>query len=106
MGKTRLAGCIALAFAASSPGTFADGIDLDCEAFSEQLLDRLDAEGLLTGSGSDRQRALAITRDLCSGTEASAQQQHEVEKQQALDNWFFEERPEKAGNKRLKNLKR
>ena len=31
---------------------------------------------------------------------------NEVEKQQALDNWFFEKHPEKPGNKRLKNLKR
>jgi len=50
--------------------------------------------------------ALAITLDLCGGAEESAEQQSEVEKQQALDNWFFEKHPEKPGNKRLKNLKR
>jgi hypothetical protein len=95
-----------MALAVISHGAFAAGIDLDCEALSRQMVDRLDAEGLLAPSQDARQRALAITLDLCRGTEASAQQQHEVEKQEALDNWFFEERPEKPGNKRLRNLKR
>ena len=102
----RTSGYIAAALAASSYCAYAEGIDLECEAFSEQLVDRLEAEGLLAQSEPDRQRALTISRDLCSGTEASAQQQHEVEKQEAMDNWFFETQPEKAGNKRLKNLKR
>ena len=53
-----------------------------------------------------RQRALAITLDLCGSAEQSAEQQSEAEKQQVLDNWFFEKSPEKPGNKRLKNLKR
>ena len=53
-----------------------------------------------------KQRALAITLDLCGSAEESAEQQSEVKKQQALDNWFFEKSPEKPGNKRLKNLKR
>ena len=82
------------------------GIDLDCETLSEQMVERLDAEGLLIQTESGRQRALAITLDLCGGAEESAEQQSEVEKQQALDNWFFEKHPEKPGNKRLKNLKR
>lgn len=98
--------CIAAALAVTSHGPLAEGIDLDCEAFSKQLVERLDAEGLLSQSEPDRQSALAITRDLCSGTEASAQQQHEAEKQEALDSWFFENQPDKPGNKRLKNLKR
>ncbi len=65
-----------------------------------------DAEGLLTQSEPGRQRALAITLDLCGSAEESAKQTSEVKKQQALDNWFFEKSPEKPGNKRLKNLKR
>jgi len=89
-----------------SHGAFAGGIDLDCETLSRQMLDRLDAEGLLVQSEPGRQRALAITLDLCRNTEASAQQQHEAGKQELLDNWFFENHPEKPGNKRLKNLKR
>lgn len=85
---------------------FAGGIDLDCDTLSRQMIDRLDAEGLLTRPEAGRERALAIALDLCRGSEASAQQQHEAGKQEALDNWFFEQRPEKAGNRRLKNLKR
>jgi hypothetical protein len=97
---------IALALAIISHGAFAGGIDLDCETLSGQMVNRLAAEGLLTQATAGRQRALAITRDLCGGAEESAQQQHEDGKQQALDNWFFEKRPEKPGNKRLRNLKR
>jgi len=95
-----------MALAVISHCSFAGGIDLDCETLSKQMVDRLDAEGLLTQAEPDRQRALAITLDLCGGAEESAQQQHETGKQEALDNWFLEKRPEKPGNKRLKNLKR
>ena len=95
-----------MVLAVISHNAFAAGIDLDCETFSKQLVDRLDAEGLLTRSEAGRQRALSITLDLCRDTEASAQQQHEAGKQEALENWFFEKHPEKPGNKRLRNLKR
>ncbi|MCG6900795.1 MAG: hypothetical protein LJE75_12460 [Gammaproteobacteria bacterium] len=106
MMRIRAPQCIAMALTIISYGAFAGGIDLDCETLSEQMVDRLDAEGLLLATESGRQRALAITLDLCGGAEESAEQQSEVEKQRALDNWFFENHPEKAGNKRLKNLKR
>jgi len=94
-----------MGLAVISHGVFAEGIDLDCETFSKQVVDRLDAEGLLVQLEADRQRARAITQDLCRGTEVSAQQQHEAGKQEALENWFLEKQPEKPGNKRLKNLK-
>jgi hypothetical protein len=106
MRKIYTRGYIAAALTVFSHNSFAEGIDLDCDEFSRQLVDSLDAEGLISQSETDRQRALAITRDLCSGTEVTAQQQHEAEKQEALDSWFFENQPDKAGNKRLKNLKR
>jgi len=106
MRNTRAPACIAMALAVIGHGASADGIELDCEILSEQMVERLDAEGLLIQTGPGRQRALAITLELCGGAEASAEEQHEAEKQQALDNWFFEKHPEKPGNKRLKNLKR
>ena len=95
-----------MALAIISHGSLAAGIDLDCETLSEQMVNRLNAEGLLIQTESGRQRALAITLDLCGGAEESAEQQSEVEKQQALHNWIFEKHPEKRGNKRLKNLNR
>ncbi|MBT8438436.1 MAG: hypothetical protein KJO91_01830 [Gammaproteobacteria bacterium] len=70
------------------------------------MIERLSAEGLLAPEAADGQRARAISMELCSGAEASAQQQHEVGKQEALDHWFWENKPDKPGNKRLKNLKR
>jgi hypothetical protein len=106
MKRIRTLGIITVALAAITRVAFAEGIDLECGEFSEQLVDRLETAGLLSQSKSDRQRALAITRDLCNGAEDSAQQQHDSDKQEAMDNWFFENRPDKAGNKRLKNLKR
>ncbi len=106
MRRIQAPGYIIAALAVASHSVFAEGIDLDCDEFSKQLVDSLSSEGLLARPESGRQRALTITRELCSGTEASAQQQHEAEKQEALDSWFFESQPEKAGNKRLKNLKR
>ena len=105
MIRMRAPGYVAIAVSVISHCAFAGGIDLDCKALSEQMVDRLDAEGLLSQSEAGRQRALAITQDLCGDAEASAQQQHETEKQEALDNWFFEKHPEKSGNKRLRNLK-
>ncbi|HYQ71691.1 MAG TPA: hypothetical protein VET88_07165 [Gammaproteobacteria bacterium] len=105
MRNARKTGSIVVMLAISSHAAFAEGIDLDCETLSKQMVDRLDAAGLLVPSGTDKQRALDITMELCRGTEASAQQQHEAGKQEALENWFFEKQPEKPGNKRLKNLK-
>jgi hypothetical protein len=84
----------------------AQDIDLDCETLAEQMIERLSAEGLLAPNAADGQRARAIGMELCSGAEASAQQQHEVGKQEALEHWFWEDKPDKPGNKRLKNLKR
>ena len=84
----------------------AQDIDLDCETLAEQMIERLSAEGLLTPAAADRQRARAIGLELCGGAQASAQQQHEIGKQEAVDNWFLEKQPEKAGNRRLRNLKK
>ena len=95
-----------LLFAVACQPAHAQDINLDCEAFAEQIIDRLSAEGLLAPDAADGQRARAIGMEMCSGAEASAQQQHEVGKQEALDNWFWKEQPEKPGNRRLKNLKR
>jgi len=105
MRKTRTPECIAMALAVISQASLAGGIDLDCEALSKQMVDRLDMEGLLIQTEPARQRAYAITRDLCGGAEKSAQQQHEADKQQALDNRLLEKQPVKPGNTRLKNLK-
>ncbi|MEZ5542104.1 MAG: hypothetical protein R3F42_08675 [Pseudomonadota bacterium] len=99
-------GVAALLLALLGHGTHAAGIDLDCETRSRQTLERLDAAGLLNRDEPDRQRALAVILEQCRGTEATARQQHETGKQEALDNWFFEQHTEKEGNRRLQRLKR
>jgi hypothetical protein len=82
-------------------------IDLQCENLARQLIERLNAEGLLTSSTGDaQQRAGAIGLELCTNAQANAEQQHEQDKQKALDNWWLEAPANKPGNKRLKNLKR
>jgi len=95
-----------LLFAVACQPAHAQDINLDCEAFAEQMIERLSAEGLLATDAVDGERALAIGMEMCSGAEVSAQQQHEVGKQEALDNWFWEDRADKPGNRRLRNLKR
>ncbi|MBT8122714.1 MAG: hypothetical protein KJO10_09290 [Gammaproteobacteria bacterium] len=70
------------------------------------MIERLSADGLLVQQADTGQRARSIGLALCGGAEASAQQQHEAGKQKALDNWFLQKQPDKAGNKRLRNLKR
>jgi hypothetical protein len=89
------------------PAVQAAAIDLQCEQLATQLIERLDAEGLLSSSKGDaQQRARAIGMDLCAGAQASAEQQHEQDKQKALDNWWLESTGGKPGNERLKNFKR
>jgi hypothetical protein len=85
----------------------AGDIDLQCEALAVKLIGRLTDEGLLTTTGKDAQpRARAIVVELCTGTQATAEQQHEAAEKQSLDNWFFKNSSDKPGNIRLKNLKR
>jgi hypothetical protein len=95
-----------LLFTVACLPAYAQDIDLDCEALAAQMIERLSTEGLLAGDAANRQRARAIGVELCGGAEASAQQQHEVGKQEALDMWFLEKRADKPGNVRLRNLKR
>jgi hypothetical protein len=85
----------------------AEAIDLQCEDLAKQMIERLSAEGLLASSTEDaQQRARAIGLELCTGAQATAEQQHEQDKQKALNNWFMEAPGDKPGNERLKNFKR
>jgi hypothetical protein len=85
----------------------AEAIDLQCENLAKQMIERLSAEGLLALSTEDaQQRARAIGLELCTGAQATAEQQHEQDKQKALNNWFMEAPGDKPGNERLKNFKR
>jgi len=85
----------------------AEAIDLKCEDLAKQMIERLSAEGLLASSTEDaQQRARAIGLELCTGAQATAEQQHEQDKQKALNNWFMEAPGDKPGNERLKNFKR
>ena len=94
-----------LLFAVACLPAHAQDINLDCAALAEQMIERLTAEGLLAADAADGQRARIIGMEMCSGAEASAQQQHEVGKQEALDHWFWESNADKPGNRRLRNLK-
>jgi len=97
-------GILLLVFATTAQ---AAAIDLQCEELTKQLIGRLDAEGLLSASAGDaQQRARAIGLELCTGAQASAEQQHEQDKQKALDNWWLEAPGDKPGNERLKTFKR
>ncbi|MBV1931782.1 MAG: hypothetical protein KUG71_08685 [Porticoccaceae bacterium] len=84
----------------SSP--HAHSIDLECEAVTQSLIKRLVTEELLKENLQKQQQAQQIALELCTATTESAQKQHEADKAKALENWFFEYHPEKAGNRRLK----
>ena len=84
------------------PPVHAQGIDLDCDVLAEQLIQRLSDEALLSTNADVRQRARIIGLELCSGAEVSAQQQHEVGKQKAIERSFWEKRPENPGHRRLR----
>jgi hypothetical protein len=95
-----------LLLAVSTP-LHAAAIDLQCEELAKRMIERFTAEGLLASSTGDaQQRARAIGLELCTGAQADAEQQHEQDKQKALDNWFFEAPGDKPGNERLKTFKR
>lgn len=79
------------------------GIDLDCENYASQLIKELSGAGLLIEGGA--KQAKTISTDMCSATEETIQEQHEVAKQKAIDDWFFQSTGKKAGNKRLKKFK-
>lgn len=98
--------CLFLPLTCLATAAGASDIDLDCKALAEDMVDRLSSQGLLVEGGDSHRRAEAITLELCGGAEVSAQEQLEENKKQWHDNWFFEERAEKPGNKRLRNLKR
>jgi hypothetical protein len=103
--KSTLPGSLLLL--AASMTAQAAAIDLKCEELARQLMERFSAEGLLNSSAGDaQQRARAIGLELCTGAQDAAEQQHEQDKQKALDNWWLEAPGDKPGNERLKNFKR
>jgi hypothetical protein len=102
--KFPLPGCLLL-LAVATP-VHAEAIDLQCEELANRMIERLTAAGLGLICRGRAARARAIGLELCTGAQATAEQQHEQDKQKALDNWFLEAPGDKPGNKRLKDLKR
>ena len=84
-----------------SSASAAETMNLRCESLTQTLIEQLAAQDLLK-AGTEQHRAKQIALDLCTNAEVAVQQQHEFDKQEALENWFFEYHPEKPGNRRLK----
>ena len=82
----------------------AEQIDLECRDLARQMVSQLIKEGLVRNTAQTAQHAEAITMSLCADAEASAQQQHEEGKQQAIYDWIWQKRPETRGHKRLKKF--
>ena len=85
-----------------SSGARAEAIDLQCEALTQTFIEQLAENGLLDANIDKQNRAKQLALSLCTSTAESAQEQHELDKRQALENWFFEYHPEKPGNRRLR----
>ncbi len=77
-------------------------IDAQCEHVTGLFIQQINAEGLVRQDSAGQKRIKEIALGLCSETEKLVQEQHIADKEKALENWFFESHPEKAGNRRLK----
>jgi hypothetical protein len=99
---------ISLVYIATSSSAHAENIDIDmqCEQMAENITMRLIQEGMLSDPDTNENRARLISLEVCQGKQQSVQQQHEEGIQDALKNWLTQPTGGKAGNKRLKNLKR
>ena len=87
----------------ASTSTSDEEINLNCENLTHSLITQLHQEGLVTADIQREAAIKTIALSLCSEAEASAQQQHQINKKAALDNWFMGYHVDKAGNRRLKN---
>lgn len=83
----------------------AETINLECDALANKMITKLVEEGLLSSTEKAQIRVRAISVELCQGVQKSAEIQHKEAQTSALQNWIFENRPDKPGNKRLKRLK-
>jgi len=83
----------------------AETINLECDALANKTVTKLVEEGLLAPVEASQTRAREISAALCQGVQKSAESQHQKAQTSALQNWIFENRPDKAGNIRLKRLK-
>ncbi|MEZ0148786.1 MAG: hypothetical protein AB9Q19_05645 [Candidatus Reddybacter sp.] len=77
-------------------------IDAQCERATGLLIQQMNAENLVRQNPAGQERIKEIALGLCSETEKLVQEQHIADTEKALENWFFESHPEKAGNRRLK----
>ena len=80
-------------------------IDLECEVLADKMVTRLVDEGLLLSAEQYQIQAREISVALCSEVQKTAEVQHQKAQTSALQNWAFESRPDKPGNKRLKKFK-
>jgi len=80
-------------------------IDLECEMLADKMVTELVDEGLLLSAEQYQIRAREISLALCGEVQKNAEVQHQKAQTSALQNWAFENRPDKPGNKRLKKFK-
>jgi len=89
----------------STASLHAETINLECGELADKMVAKLVNEGLLQSAEKQQRRAREISVELCSGVQKTAESQHQEAQTSALQNWIFENRPDKPGNKRLKRLK-
>ena len=80
-------------------------IDLECEVLADKMVTELVDEGLLLSAEQYQIRAREISAAFCGEVQKKAEIQHQKAQTSALQNWAFENRPDKPGNKRLKKFK-
>ena len=92
-------------FLSCTPLLQAKTIDLECEVLANKMITKLVDEGLLLSAEQYQIRAREISAALCGEVQDKAEVQHQKAQASALQNWAFENRPDKPGNKRLKKFK-
>lgn len=88
------------------PGVSAQVINLECDKMAEEIVKRMDKQGLLVPFQESSERAVGIAKKLCDARQKTALQQHEADKQKFIKNWLTENTGGKPGNERLRRIKR
>ena len=88
------------------PHATAQVINLECNKMAEEIVKRMDKQGLLVPFQESSERAVGIAKKLCEDRQKTALQQHEADKQNFIKNWLTENTGGKQGNERLRRIKR
>jgi protein-tyrosine-phosphatase len=92
-------------FVSYLPFASAQVINLECGKMADEMVKRMDREGVLVPFQDSNERASDIVLEMCEAQQENALQQHEKDKQHFIKNWLTENTGGKPGNDRLRKFK-